>query len=98
MKDLKKVLESQISKSVENLHYEDFLRGAVYLGNGVYTWRKQYSTDTRELFLMGIACIDIRLNEILKAHETSDNDIIDRLLREGASKGHLSTQRSGQPK
>jgi hypothetical protein len=94
MKDLKKVLEDNITEKMEDLHREDFLRGAVYVGNGVYMWRGQYSKDTRELFLMGIACIDIRLNEILKAHEAGNNEAVDRLLREGQSKGHLSTQGS----
>jgi len=27
---------------------------ASYMGNGVYQWCGQYSTDTRELWLMGI--------------------------------------------
>lgn len=28
------------------------------MGNGVYEWRGQYSTDTRELFLLGIAVVE----------------------------------------
>lgn len=55
-----KYLESCISKNrkirekIEAKHSEKFQKYARYLGNGVYTWRGIYATDTRELFLMGV--------------------------------------------
>lgn len=72
MKTLIDKLEEHITEDMEDRNREDFLSNAVYVGNGVYMWRGQYSTDTRELFLMGIACIEIRLNQILIDHEATN--------------------------
>ena len=51
-------LESKINAAMEKKHWNEFEKQTSYLGNGVYSWRDQYSTDTRELFLMGIACVE----------------------------------------
>jgi hypothetical protein len=50
-----KYLESKIPAGVDiNVKYmSNFEKYARYLGNGVYSWKGLYSTDTRELFLMG---------------------------------------------
>lgn len=53
-----KDLEKKISKKLEEKHWKQFERQASFLGNGIYGWRGVYSTDTRELFLMGIALVE----------------------------------------
>lgn len=45
-------------KDLEKKHQKTFEKQAQYLGNGVYSWAGVYSTDTRELFLMGILGIE----------------------------------------
>lgn len=76
MKSLISKLEAVITPEMEAQNREDFTRSAVYVGNGIYMWRKQYSNDMRELFLMGIACIDLRLNQILIDHEHANQTSI----------------------
>jgi len=39
---------------MEDKHQDVFDRQARYLGNGIYTWCNVHSTDTRELFLLGV--------------------------------------------
>ena len=34
--------------------FENFARFGVYLNNGIYGWRGNYSVNTRELFVMGL--------------------------------------------
>jgi hypothetical protein len=52
------VLESQITDAMEKKHWNQFEKQSGYKGNGIYEWRGQYSTDTRELFLLGIAVVE----------------------------------------
>ena len=51
-------LESRIPEedrnTLEKKHSKNFSKYARYMGNGVYKWKGMYSTDTRELFLLGI--------------------------------------------
>lgn len=53
-------LESRLGKTkaerekIETKYREKFDKYAQYMGNGVYSWRGILSTDTRELFLMGV--------------------------------------------
>jgi len=53
-----KYLESKVTKELEDKYRKNFDRSAGYKGNGVYEWANVYSTDTRELFLMGILSIE----------------------------------------
>ena len=39
---------------MEAKHEKMFERQAMYLGGGTYEWCGVYSTDTRELFLLGV--------------------------------------------
>ena len=47
-------LENLVPKDVDidKLFYDNFAKFASYMGNGIYSYRGLYSTDTRELFLM----------------------------------------------
>lgn len=49
-------LESRLPKDgdIEATHFNSFKRFCGYKGNGIYEWRGFVSTDTRELFLLGI--------------------------------------------
>jgi hypothetical protein len=50
-----KYLEKKLPKiDVEVRYRKEFNKKAIYLGNGVYGWCGKYSTDPRELFLMGV--------------------------------------------
>jgi hypothetical protein len=51
-----KYLESKLPKDLDyDLKYgESFAKYARYMGNGVYSWKGLFATDTRELFLIGI--------------------------------------------
>jgi hypothetical protein len=42
----------------ESLSNDNFARQAQYYGNNVYSWCGNYSTNTRELFLMGCLTIE----------------------------------------
>ena len=48
-------LGKKITEEMEDKHYPTYCKQARYLGNGVYTMAGEYSTDTRELFLMFVA-------------------------------------------
>ena len=41
-------------EELENKWFKDFERQARYVGNGVYSWHSIYSSDTRELWLLGV--------------------------------------------
>lgn len=47
-------LEKDITPELEKKYGDYFDRFAAYVGNGIYTIARMYSTDTRELFLMYI--------------------------------------------
>ena len=51
-----KYLQKKIPETidVEVKYRNKFDKQARYLGNGTYHWNGVYSTDTRELFLMGV--------------------------------------------
>lgn len=51
-----KYLESKIPKELDsNAKYgKNFGKYARYMGNGVYSWKGLISTDTREMFLLGV--------------------------------------------
>ena len=50
-----KYLESLLPKDLNtDKYYENFTKYACYMGNGVYSWRGLQSTNTRDLFLMGV--------------------------------------------
>jgi hypothetical protein len=51
-------LEKKITKEMEEKYRPSFEKQSRYLGNGIYNISQYtlYSTDTRELFLMFIAC------------------------------------------
>lgn len=53
-----KKLESKISIELQDKYWKKFEKQAVFLGNGVYEWANIYETDTRLLFLKGIAAIE----------------------------------------
>jgi len=57
---LQKNLEKskRITDEIEEKHRSKFERQATYVGNGIYKWLGHHSTDTRELFLMGVATIE----------------------------------------
>lgn len=46
--------EGKAGKNLQKKYEKNFQAAAVYLGNGTYGWKGLYSTDTRELFLMGV--------------------------------------------
>ena len=45
-------LQEGITPEIEKKYFDYFSRFANYVGNGIYTIARMYSTDTRELFLM----------------------------------------------
>ncbi len=52
-----KSLEKRVSQKVEAKYRKKFEAQCRHIGNGIYMWAGQYSTDTRELFLLGcLAC------------------------------------------
>jgi hypothetical protein len=53
-----KYLKSKVSDELEEKYRHSFDRSATYRGNGVYEWANVFSTDTRELFLLGIIGIE----------------------------------------
>lgn len=57
MSKIIKQLESKISTDLEEKHRQQWEKQAQYMGNGVYMncAMGEYSTDTRELFLMYVA-------------------------------------------
>ena len=48
-------LEKKVTPAMEAKHFKRFSKEAQSLGNGVYGVCGQYSTDTRELFLIYVA-------------------------------------------
>lgn len=59
-------LESKLPKKVdvEKKYRKNFNRAACHKGNGIYEWAGCYSTDTRELFLMGVlGCEGIKFKQ-----------------------------------
>ncbi len=54
MNDRIKYLEYLVNEEMEDKYRGNFEKYATYRGNGVYYWKEIYSTDTRELFLLGI--------------------------------------------
>ena len=58
-------LQGKISKELQDKHWKQFEKQAGYRGNGIYEWRNNFSTDTRELLLMGIADVEeIKYNKV----------------------------------
>lgn len=58
-----KYLESRFPKGearqeLEAKYQKQFKKYAFYMGNGIYQWMGLFSTDTRELFLMGILALE----------------------------------------
>lgn len=51
-------LKSKVSDELEEKYGKNFNRMATYRGNGVYEWAGVFSTDIRELFLLGIIGIE----------------------------------------
>ena len=56
-----KQLEKRVSPALEEKYRAKFDRQSRYLRNGIYMWAGQYSTNTRELFLLGILACEGRL-------------------------------------
>ncbi len=46
--------EGKAGEDLQKKHENNFKMYANYMGNGIYSWAGVYSTDTRELFLMGV--------------------------------------------
>lgn len=44
--------------AIEERYQKGFENNARYMGNGVYSWCGMYSTDTRELFVMGVLIME----------------------------------------
>ena len=57
MESILEKLKDKITPEMESKHWDNFMKQAQFLGNGVYNIPaiNLYSTDTRELFLMFIA-------------------------------------------
>lgn len=51
-------LENIIDDNTEKKHWNSFEKQSRYVGNGIYSWRNILSTDTRELFLLGISLVE----------------------------------------
>jgi len=48
-------LKKKITPEMEAKHFKRYSKDTRYVGNGVYSASGQYSTDTRELFLIYVA-------------------------------------------
>jgi hypothetical protein len=55
----------KLEKATENIpqkkqkeHFVNFCKSGSYHGNGIYSWVGQMSTDSRELYLLGMAVIE----------------------------------------
>ncbi len=49
-----KIGGEKLGVDLEEKHRKNFERQCMYLGNGIYHWGNTHSTDTREVFLLGV--------------------------------------------
>ena len=57
MKNYTEYLEAKLPKEIDPKYIEQFEKYARYVGNGIYEWRGNMSTCTRQLFAMGVLSI-----------------------------------------
>jgi hypothetical protein len=50
-----KQFEKTVSQETEDKYFDDFARQSRYYGHGVYGWHDIKASDTRNLFLLGVA-------------------------------------------